>query len=144
MATIAPVLRKTKGLVAHIETYPGNIKIEFEAGSVTKGYFRASEVSMKSFEWDTSPDVCKAEWERQGRPTLWVVRGAEWHDPKLRGGGGGKRIYRALLDAVEAYGGVLAPGMCAGGGTTSPSAKGVWKAIYRDFPDHAAVFQVPL
>ncbi len=89
------------------------------------GYFRVSEVT--DVEAD-APDRCKREWRKLGKPSLWVVRGAEWFEPSLRRRGFAKVVYRALFEYVKARGGVIGPDSCAGG-STSEDAERVWRSL---------------
>ena len=110
-------------------TTPQEEASDWYPGKTTKwkqvGYFRVSEVT--DVEAD-APDRCKREWKKLGKPSLWVVRGAEWFEPSLRRRGFAKVVYRALFEYVKARGGVIGPDSCAGG-STSEDAERVWRSL---------------
>jgi len=97
-------------------------------------YFRATRVNEKGFEWNQAPRECYDALERLRRKQphiqgIWVVPGAELFDPRLRGKGIGRVMYRHALEAADRAGAALVPHECLGGGTTSPAAKKAWKAL---------------
>ena len=105
------------GLEAKVEDYEDSIKIELYRGAKMVGYFRASTVNPDSYEWGNAPSECKEAWGQMGEPPVWVVRGAEWFDPDLRGKGFGKLLYRALFSYIASKKGVVGPDLCSGGNT---------------------------
>jgi hypothetical protein len=121
------------GLEAKVEASDWNIKIELKRGMKLVGYFRASTVDPKSFEWDNAPTDCKEAWGQMGEPPVWVVRGAEWFDRSLRGKGFGKLLYKALFSYIASEKGVVGPDLCSGG-NTSPDAQRVWKSLRSMYP----------
>ena len=98
------------------------------------GYFRATRVNEKGHEWNQAPRECYDALQRLHRKQphikgVWVVPGAELFDPRLRGKGIGRVMYRHALEAADRAGAALMPHECLGGGTTSPAAKKAWKAL---------------
>ena len=123
------------GLQAKVETQPDSLRIELFRHGAKAGYFRASTAIVGGFSWEAAPDDCKQAWEKLGRPTPWIVHGAEWFYPELQGKGWGKAIYRILFEYVGARGGVIGPDRCAGG-STKQAALRVWRSLAKEYPQH--------
>jgi hypothetical protein len=115
---------------AQVESDSTSFKVEFKQGGVPLGYFRVSTFGGSSWQIEMMPEDCRRAWGDLGKPVLWVVRGAAWYEPKLRGRGLGRIVYEGLTDYVTAHGGWLAPGRCAGTGT-SADAQRVWQSLRR-------------
>jgi hypothetical protein len=129
------------GLEAKVEAGADNIKIELKRGAKMVGYFRASTVSPDSFQWKEAPLDCKEAWSQIGEPPVWIVRGAEWFDPDLRGKGFGKLLYKALFSYIASKKGVVGPNRCSGG-NTSPDAQRVWKSLRSMYPKHGPLIDL--
>jgi hypothetical protein len=129
------------GLEAKVEDYEDSIKIELYRGAKMVGYFRASTVNPDSFEWGNAPSECKEAWGQMGEPPVWVVRGAEWFDPDLRGKGFGKLLYRALFSYIASKKGVVGPDLCSGG-NTSPDAQRVWRSLRSMYPNQGPLIDL--
>ena len=120
----------TSGISVSVEATSSALTVEVRQFSVKIGYFRVSTFGAASWQVATMPEDCRQAWEDLGRPTLWIVRGAKWYVPKLRGEGLGRAVYEKLLSYVTARGGWLAPGRCSGTGT-SADAERVWQSLRR-------------
>jgi hypothetical protein len=127
-----------KGFRVLVEDVSGWYKVEIyapgkEPGDTPAAYFRAAEVSLRSAEW-ANEKKCHAAFdhalEQDSRISgVWVVRGAELFDPKLRSKGIGRAIYQELLDKASKSASVLGPHSCVLGGSTSAAAKRAWKSL---------------
>lgn len=135
-------LEQGTGTTAKLEeSFGENLSIALFRGTKKVGYFRTSTVTMPPPEWRSVPEDCVEAWEELGRPSLWVIRAAEWFDPSLRGKGWGKLAYRALFEYVKSKGGVVGPDRCAGE-HTSADAERVWKSLRSKYPSHGPLIRL--
>ena len=113
-----------------LEDSDSSITLRWRQGKELVAYFRVSVFGGAEWQVSMMPPDCRQAWEDLGRPALWVVRGSELYDTKLRGRGLGRSIYRDLLRQVSSRGGWLAPGRCSGS-VTSADAQRVWRSLRR-------------
>ena len=83
------------------------------------------------------------------RPAFYNVNNAWISDPKNRGQGHGKKIYKAFIDKAAEYskrnGGVfIGAHHCTIGSGTSPDAKRLWTSLTRDYISSGDVIFVGL
>jgi hypothetical protein len=122
--------RGVSPVALEVDATPEAVTVRFRHLGESVGYFRVSTFGTASWQTLLMPADCRAAWEDMGRPRLWIVRGSELYDERLRGKGLGRIVYEALLHYVTSHGGWLAPGRCSGS-STSADAQRVWRSLRR-------------